>query len=91
MSQSTTLYLPLEPQNERKTENFVRKHFERYDSEITIEEQKSDTPRIQKLLRSASKVGTVVLQPVDSNGKPDYDLMREYISHLEYSSNLESA
>ena len=27
--------------------------------------------------------------PVDSNGEPDYDFMREYISHLEYSSNLE--
>ena len=28
--------------------------------------------------------------PVDSDGKPDYNFMREYISHLEYSSNLES-
>ena len=27
--------------------------------------------------------------PVDSNSEPDYDFMREYISHLEYSSNLE--
>ena len=28
--------------------------------------------------------------PVDSEGKPDYNFMREYISHLGYSSNLES-
>lgn len=28
--------------------------------------------------------------PVDSIGEPDYDFMREYISHLEYSSNLKS-
>ena len=28
--------------------------------------------------------------PVDSEGNPDYDFMKEYISHLEYSSNLES-
>ena len=26
--------------------------------------------------------------PVDSEGNPDYNFMREYISHLEYSSNL---
>ena len=28
--------------------------------------------------------------PVDSKGEPDYNFMREYISHLEYSSNLKS-
>ena len=27
--------------------------------------------------------------PVDSNSEPDCDFIREYISHLEYSSNLE--
>ena len=26
--------------------------------------------------------------PVDSKGQPDFNFMREYISHLEYSSNL---
>lgn len=43
--------------NERKTENIVRKHFEKYLSECTIEEQKSDTPKIHKLLKNASKSG----------------------------------
>ena len=66
MSQST-LFRLLEPPNERKTENLVRKHFEKYDSEITIEEQRSDSPRIQKLLRSASKSGPGI-------GKPDFIL-----------------
>ena len=64
MSESTLL-LPLESKNERRTENFVRKHFEEYDSQIKIEEQKSDTPHIQKLLRTASKTGT-------GRGYPDF-------------------
>ena len=80
MSQST-LFPQQEYQNESKTENHVRKHFEKYESEIKIEEQRSDSPRIQKLLRSASKVGT-------GTGKPDFNFMKEYISRLEYSSNL---
>ena len=63
MNQST-LFPELE-RNETKTTNLVRKHFEEYDSEIKIEEQKSDTPRIQKLLRSASKIGT-------GRGYPDF-------------------
>lgn len=42
--------------NERKTENFVRKHFENF-SGIVIEEQKSDSPKIFKLLKHASKKG----------------------------------
>lgn len=42
--------------NERKTENIVRKHFDKY-SEILIEEQKSDTIKINKLLKNASKKG----------------------------------
>ena len=28
--------------------------------------------------------------PIDANRKPNYDFMREYISHLDYSSNLKS-
>ena len=40
--------------NERKTEAFVRKHFEKFNG-ITIEEQQSDSPKIKKLLRGASK------------------------------------
>ena len=63
MNQST-LFPELE-RNESKTTNLVRKHFEIYDSEIKIEEQKSDTLRIQKLLRSASKTGT-------GQGYPDF-------------------
>lgn len=43
--------------NERITENIVRKHFNSYSDECTIEEQKSSTPKIDKLLRNASKKG----------------------------------
>ena len=74
MSEST-LFLPLEAKNERKTENLVRKHFEKYDSEIKIEEQRSDTPRIQKLLRAASKTGTGTGRPefiIQFNNQPDF-------------------
>jgi hypothetical protein len=85
MSQSTLLF-PLEPQNERKTENLVRKHFEKYVSEITMEEQKSDTPRIQKLLRSASKTGTGQGYPdfiIQFNDKP------EFIAVIECKPNIQ--
>jgi len=43
--------------NERKTENIVRQHFNKYIDEITIEEQSSDNLKIKKLLSSASKSG----------------------------------
>lgn len=43
--------------NERKTENIVRQHFNKYLKEITIEEQSSDNLKIKKLLSSASKSG----------------------------------
>jgi len=43
--------------NERKTENLVRSHFNRYLREITIEEQKSEIPKIDKLLKASSKKG----------------------------------
>ena len=43
--------------NERKTENIVRKHFEKFSKSISIEEQKSDIPKIDKLLKFASKKG----------------------------------
>ena len=42
-----------------------------------------------KCSQTRLKEATIRL-PVDSNGEPDYNFMREYISHLEYSSNLES-
>jgi hypothetical protein len=31
--------------NERKTEQIVRKHFEKYTDDLVIEEQKSDIPQ----------------------------------------------
>lgn len=43
--------------NERKTENIVRQHLNKYLKEITIEEQSSDNLKIKKLLSSASKSG----------------------------------
>lgn len=43
--------------NERITENIVRKHFNSYSDECSIEEQKSSNPKIDKLLKNASKKG----------------------------------
>lgn len=43
--------------NERKTESMVRKHFEMFLEDITLEEQSSDNPKIKKLLSTASKSG----------------------------------
>lgn len=43
--------------NERITEDIVRKHFNSYSSECIIEEQKSQDPKIDKLLKNASKKG----------------------------------
>ena len=51
--------------NERKTEAIVRRHFSAYEGEVSIEEQGSDSPRIAKLLRGASKSGAGV-------GRPDF-------------------
>ncbi|MFH1561826.1 MAG: N-6 DNA methylase [Nitrospirota bacterium] len=44
--------------NERITEDIVRKHFNSYSDECTIEEQKSSNPKIDKLLKNASKKGS---------------------------------
>jgi type I restriction enzyme M protein len=60
--------------NERKTENIVRKHFTKF-SNITIEEQKSDSPKIDKLLKNASKKG-------DRHGNP------EFIITFKHNPNL---
>jgi type I restriction enzyme M protein len=49
--------------NERLTEDIVRKHFEKYQNEIIIEEQSSSNPRIDKLLKNASKKGTGIGRP----------------------------
>ncbi|MDR2684304.1 MAG: hypothetical protein LBB53_02845, partial [Prevotellaceae bacterium] len=44
--------------NERKTEQIVRSHFEKDKDFVRLEEQSSDIPKIEKLLKSASKKGT---------------------------------
>ncbi len=43
--------------NERKTEILTRQHFSKFLEQIYIEEQRSDNPKIDKLLKSASKKG----------------------------------
>ena len=43
--------------NERITEDIARKHFNSYSNECIIEEQKSSNPKIDKLLKNASKKG----------------------------------
>ena len=43
--------------SERKTENIVRKHFTMFENDCLIEEQKSENPKIDKLLKNASKKG----------------------------------
>ena len=51
--------------NERKTEKIVRKHFDNFLDIIEIEEQKSDNPKIDKLLKLASKKGS-------GQGRPEF-------------------
>jgi type I restriction enzyme M protein len=51
--------------NERKTENIVRSHFEKYKDILHIEEQASDNPKIDKALKTASKKGS-------GKGKPEF-------------------
>ena len=51
--------------NERKTESIVRSHFEQFKDIVHIEEQLSDNPKIDKLLKTASKKG-------GGKGKPEF-------------------
>ena len=51
--------------NERKTEQIVRSHFEKSADLIKIEEQSSDIPKIDKLLKVASKKG-------EGKGRPEF-------------------
>lgn len=51
--------------NERKTETITRTHFNQYLDKICIEEQRSDNPKIDKLLQTASKKG-------DGKGYPEF-------------------
>lgn len=60
--------------NEKKTENIVRKHFEKF-SGISIEEQKSDNVKIDKLLQNASKKG-------DKHGRPEFLITYNHNSDL---------
>lgn len=70
--------------NERKTENLVRKRLDRLGyfttSGIIVEEQKSDSPRIRKLLRTASKSGGGAGYPefiITSQNAPDFMIVVE--------------
>lgn len=51
--------------NERKTEIIAREHFSKFIDIVHIEEQKSDNPKIDKLLKTASKKG-------DGKGYPEF-------------------
>lgn len=51
--------------NERKTESIVRQHFSKFLDTVYIEEQRSDNPKIDKLLKTASKKG-------DGKGYPEF-------------------
>jgi type I restriction-modification system DNA methylase subunit len=48
--------------NERKTEQIVRRYFEKF-PDVIVEEQRSDNAKIQKLLATASKAGNGLGQP----------------------------
>jgi len=64
--------------NERKTENIVRKslekNFKTY-NKVKIEEQQSDNPRINKLLKNASKKG-------NGCGKPEFIISFDEVKDL---------
>ncbi len=70
--------------NERKTEAIVRLRLQESgyfdDADISVEEQKSDYPRIQKLLRNASKKGPGRGYPefiISSRGQSDFMIVIE--------------
>lgn len=66
--------------NERKTENIVRKYLEKNgyysNPDIVVEEKKSDNPKIDKLLKNASKKG-------NKQGYPEF-----IITSTKYSESL---
>ena len=66
--------LKLTMPNERQTEAIVRGHFSAY-REVVIEEQQSESPRITKLLRGASKSGAGADRP-------------DFIMHLAHEPEL---
>ncbi len=71
--------------NERKTEAFVRNHFKQYSDFIYFEEQKSDNPKINKLLKTASKKGT-------GTGRPEfivtYNENSEFLTVVECKADI---
>jgi type I restriction-modification system DNA methylase subunit len=72
--------------NERITEDIVRKHFDNYSNECIIEEQKSAIPKIDKLLKIASKKGI-------SKGYPEFIISSlkdnpDFIIVIECKANI---
>lgn len=61
--------------NERKTEIIVRNHFNKFLSDIEVEEQKSDNAKIDKLLKTASKKG-------NGRGYPEFIITYKTNSNL---------
>lgn len=76
--------------NERKTENIVRQHFIKFALQCNIEEQKSDSPKITKLLRNASKKGENAGYPefiIQVNDYPDLIIVIECKSDVKKHSS----
>lgn len=71
--------------SERKTENIVRKHFTKFENECLIEEQKSENPKIDKLLKNASKKG-------GGAGYPEFIISQQknpdFIIEIECKANI---
>jgi type I restriction enzyme M protein len=71
--------------NERKTEAFVRDHFKNYSNFICFEEQQSGIPKIEKLLKNASKKGT-------GRGRPEfiitYNDNSDFLTVVECKSDI---
>jgi len=66
--------------NERKTENIVRTHFTKFSDLCLIEEQRSENPKIDKLLKNASKKGDGAGYPefiISSSDYPDFLIVVE--------------
>src|SRR2546422_10215170 len=76
--------LPAASRSERKTENLVRKRLEKLGyykaPDIVVEEQRSDSPRIRKLLQTASKKGGGAGYPefiITARNAPDFMIVVE--------------
>jgi len=71
--------------NERKTEAIVRTHFEQFKNSIEIEEQISEIPKVEKLLKTASKKGS-------GKGRPEFIITfknnSDFLIVVECKSNI---